>query len=175
MRRCRAMPGAWLAFGDERRPVTVRRSSRCSAAFRWSASRIASARIVTVGVPAPEVGNTELPATNRLSMLWTRQCSSTTPRRGSRLIRVVPMWWPRIPCSGAGGQTASMAGCLRSRPRPSRSHSSAIASRVFAAVAISRPVVRQSIDTRGIPSASRSSASVTRLAAFGACSSVRCS
>lgn len=59
--------------------------------LRWSASRRARATIVSVGAPAPAVGKTELPAMNRLALPCTRHCGSTTPWRGSALMRVVPM------------------------------------------------------------------------------------
>jgi len=60
------------------------------AAARWSASRSASAIAVSVGFAAPAVGNTDEPTTNRFSTAWTRSVSSTTPRRGSACMRVVP-------------------------------------------------------------------------------------
>ena len=50
------------------------------------------ATIVNVGLACPTLGNTELPAMNRLRTPWTRQSASTTPVRGLAPIRVVPMW-----------------------------------------------------------------------------------
>ena len=50
-----------------------------AAPCRCSARRIANATMVRVGLALPAVGNTELPATYRLAVPWTRQLASTTP------------------------------------------------------------------------------------------------
>jgi hypothetical protein len=87
------------AFGVETRAGTLRSSthdatnawgtefplsrSRRIIDFRWSASRSATAVIVSVGGAAPDVGNIELPVMNKLDMSWTLPSASTTPRRGS--------------------------------------------------------------------------------------------
>ncbi len=76
----------------EDRPATETCSSgHATSSFRRSASRNASARIVSVGFAVPPVGNTELPATWRFSMPCILQSPSTTPRFGSACMRVVPM------------------------------------------------------------------------------------
>ena len=58
--------------------------------FNQSASRNAIATIINVGLAAPEVGKTELPARYKPLMSWTWQLGSTTPRLGSEDIRVEP-------------------------------------------------------------------------------------
>ena len=60
--------------------------------LRWSASRMANATMVRVGLEWPAVGKTELPATKRLVVSWTLQSESTTPCVGSWCMRVVPIW-----------------------------------------------------------------------------------
>jgi hypothetical protein len=60
--------------------------------FKCSARRSAKATMVKVGLAYPDVGKTELPAINKFLIPWTRQLLSTTPVRGSSLMRVVPRW-----------------------------------------------------------------------------------
>jgi hypothetical protein len=59
--------------------------------FKCSARRSAKATMVKVGLAYPDVGKIELPAINKFVIPWTRQSLSTTPVRGSSLMRVVPM------------------------------------------------------------------------------------
>lgn len=62
-----------------------------------SARRQASATIVGVGPTAPPVGNTALPATDRLGAPCTRQSASTTPVRGDSDMPCTVELAPEIP------------------------------------------------------------------------------
>ena len=135
------------------------------------ASRAASAMRVSVGVWLPAVGNTELPATNRLPTPWTRQWVSTTPCFGSSCIRVVPMWC-QFHCGVS--TSPSTSGISRVSPRmPARLRSSAAISAVRRTVRWSRSVSRQSSLTRLMPRRSRSWVSMTLLSGLGHCSTIR--
>src|SRR5690606_26569876 len=83
-------------------------------AARWSASRIASATIVSVGFDAPPVGNTELPATYRFATPCTLRLASTTPSCGLSCMRVVPMWW--LPPDVESGKSGPGSSRMRTRP-----------------------------------------------------------
>src|ERR1051325_7746114 len=76
LRRC-------MVINDSQRPPIWR---------RWSASRIERLTIVKVGFATPDVGNTELLATYKLSIPCTRQFWSTTPWHAQAAILVVPKW-----------------------------------------------------------------------------------
>ena len=124
--------------------------------------------MVSVGFANPPVGNTELPVTNTFGAMCIRLSASTTPRRGSLCIRVVPMWC-QLPMIRSA-HTASGSSGRYTVPAPLLASPLPMISRLSRMLRRSAGFTCQSSCAIGMPSRSCSGRIVTLLSRSGVCS-----